>query len=108
MIPSIDVKTIKQHYDNQADVCIIDVREADEWAQGHIPKAHHIPKNQLSARIHEIGVDNTHPIYLHCRSGVRSLQAAETLQTMGYTAVYSLEGGIIAWADAGYPMNHSI
>ena len=108
MIPSIDVKTLKQYFDNKPDVCIIDVREADEWAQGHIPKAHHIPKNQLSTRIHEIGVDSTHPIYLHCRSGVRSLQAGEALQAMGYTAVYSVEGGIIAWADAGYPINHPI
>lgn len=104
MIPSIDVTSLKQYYDNTPDVCIIDVREADEWAQGHIPKAHHIPKDQLSARIHEIGVDTTHPIYLHCRSGVRSLQAAAQLQDLGYTDVYSVDGGIIAWVNAGYPI----
>jgi rhodanese-related sulfurtransferase len=106
MIPSIDVTTLKEQYDNNPNVCIIDVREADEWAQGHIPNAHHIPKHQLTSHIHELGVDSTHPIYLHCRSGVRSLQAAEALQALGFTAVYSLEGGIIAWANAGYPITY--
>lgn len=63
-----------------------------------------IPYDQVEARIRELPVDRTAPIVLYCRSGTMSATAAETLVRLGYTRVFNLEGGFLAWQQAGYPV----
>ena len=104
MIQQISLEDFKKIYDQDSDVLLIDVRENDEWNQAHIPRAQHIPKDEIASRIKDHSPDLSQPLYLHCRSGVRSLQAAQTLENLGYKAVYSIDGGILAWANAGYPI----
>lgn len=102
-VQTINVIELKEHYDKEQDLCLIDVRELSEWQEIHIPKAIHIAKDDIANRIESTVPDHSTPIYLHCRGGVRSLHAANTLIELGYTNVYSVDGGIMAWHAAGFP-----
>ena len=104
-IKTINVHDLKALYDATPDLCLIDVRELDEWQTMHIPGAWHIPKDSLVSLIDIKVPKRSHPIYLHCRGGVRSLYAAQCLIELGYQRVYSIDGGIMEWADAGYPIH---
>jgi rhodanese-related sulfurtransferase len=80
---------------------LLDVREDDEWAAGHVPGARHIPLGQLSARTAEVPQD--HPVFVICRSGARSGRAVQALTGAGWQAV-NVAGGMQDWAAAGRPM----
>ncbi len=80
---------------------LLDVREHDEWAAGHVPGATHIPLGQLGARTGELPQDEA--IYVICRSGMRSARAANALTGAGWHAV-NVAGGMQDWAAAGRPM----
>ena len=82
---------------------ILDVREASEWDQGHLPGAIHVSKSYIEAQIEEEVHDRDTPVILYCAGGVRSLFAAQTLAEMGYTNVASMSGGFHAWKGAGLP-----
>lgn len=103
-IKTIDVHELKNCYDASPELCLIDVREDHEWQEMHIPRARHIPKDTLTSVIEQTIPDKTCPIYLHCKGGVRSLYAADCLMELGYTNVYSVDGGIMDWIGAGYPV----
>ena len=101
-IMTIDVHTLKKLREANPALLLLDVRESQEWKQIHIPDAIHIPKDQIIDRISSVTNDKTVPVYIHCRSGVRSLYAAQCLQEMGFEKIYSVEGGIMDWVMAGY------
>ncbi|QBR83694.1 rhodanese-like domain-containing protein [Legionella israelensis] len=103
-IKTIDVHLLKELKQNNPRLCLIDVREHHEWLSSRIPGALHIPKDEIPHCISQTIPDKTQPIYLHCKSGVRSLYAASCLLEMGYEEVYSVDGGIIDWAACGYPV----
>jgi len=103
-IATISVHELKKRYDANPNLCLIDVRELHEWQSMRIPRAVHIPKNELTAHINEIVPDHRSPVYLHCLGGVRSLYAANCLLEMGYKEVYSIDGGIADWDMQGYPV----
>lgn len=103
-IKTIDVHQLKNQMEHNAELCLIDVREHDEWQAVRIPKAIHIPKDRISSQIEAQVADKNHPIYLHCKGGVRSLYAAQCLMDLGYNEVYSVDGGIMEWAMFGYPI----
>lgn len=77
---------------------VIDVREREEWATGHLPEATLIPLGELEQRRHELHPEK--PVVIVCRSGRRSLIAAEYLAQRGFRTARSLAGGMIAWTDA--------
>jgi rhodanese-related sulfurtransferase len=83
---------------------LIDVREPDEYAQGHAPGSTLIPLGQLEQRLHELSTRKDKPIALICRSGSRSAKAQEILEKAGFTKTVNIEGGMNAWARAGLPM----
>lgn len=89
-----------EHYDRAT---IIDVREKNEWDEGHIPGAVHVPRGYLELRIENAVPDKSEPVVLYCAGGTRSVLAARTLQDMGYTNVRSVAGGFGSWKDAGLP-----
>lgn len=103
-INTIDVYELKNRYDASPNLCLIDVREPDEWNVCHIPGAMHIPKDTLTNVIDGRVADKEQPIYLYCRGGVRSLVAANTLSHLGYKHVYSIDGGIMDWMQANFPV----
>jgi rhodanese-related sulfurtransferase len=85
------------------EAVIIDVREKDEFNDGHIPKALNLSRGTLELDIEEHVVDPNAVVILHCGGGGRSALAAESLQRMGYKNVRSMAGGLKAWEAAGLP-----
>ncbi|HET6833318.1 MAG TPA: molybdopterin-synthase adenylyltransferase MoeB, partial [Acidimicrobiales bacterium] len=80
---------------------ILDVREPDEYEQGAIPGAVHIPRGTLESSVENRISDKAAPVIIHCASGVRSAFAAKTLTDMGYEDVVSMTGGFNKWKDEG-------
>jgi sulfur-carrier protein adenylyltransferase/sulfurtransferase len=79
----------------------VDVREGDEWQEGHIPGAVHVPRGFLESRIEQVAPDRDAPVVVYCAGGNRSAFAAKTLQELGYTDVVSLTGGFTDWKRNG-------
>jgi molybdopterin/thiamine biosynthesis adenylyltransferase/rhodanese-related sulfurtransferase len=82
---------------------VIDVREASEWEQGHLPGAVHISKSYVEQQVEAAAPDRDAEVILYCAGGVRSLFVAQTLEQLGYTNVASMSGGFQAWKSAGLP-----
>lgn len=83
------------------DAWLLDVREEDEWAAGHVPGATHIPLGELGARTGELPPDAE--IYVICRTGMRSARVTMALNGAGWRAL-NVAGGLHDWAAAGRPM----
>ena len=83
---------------------IVDVREQDEWDEGHLPGAIHIPRGNLESRIETAVADRSQPIVVYCAAGNRSAFAAKTLEELGYEDVVSLAGGFTDWKRNGFPI----
>ena len=79
----------------------IDVREQDEWQEGHIPGAVHIPRGHLESRVEGVAPDKDAPIVIYCAAANRSAFAAETLGELGYSSAHSLAGGFTDWKRNG-------
>jgi adenylyltransferase/sulfurtransferase len=101
-IKSIDIDEARRMLEKPGTV-LLDVREGDEWRQGHIPQAVGIPRGFLELRVEEKVPDHKTPIILQCASGTRSLLAARALREMGYENLYNLTGGFNSWKDRGLP-----
>jgi glyoxylase-like metal-dependent hydrolase (beta-lactamase superfamily II) len=86
------------------DLVLVDVRERDAFDAGHLPGARHISRGQLELRVDQELPDPTVRILTYCQYGKISTLAAATLRTMGYTRAVALDGGMEAWARAGYPI----
>jgi len=80
---------------------LVDVRNSDEVARGIIAGAKHIVLNDLPMRCNELSDDP--PIVVYCHSGVRSAHACMYLAEQGFTELFNLQGGIMAWGQAGLP-----
>jgi len=85
----------------EGNLVVLDVREPDEYEQGALPNALHIPRGHLEAQIEGRAVDRAQTIVVYCAGGVRSAFAAQTLQELGYTDVLSVAGGFGKWKDEG-------
>jgi len=87
------------------ELVVIDVREPDEWAAGHIASARHIPIGELAQRQSELEAagDSGAKFLFVCRVGGRSAQATEYVTRLGFDAE-NLEGGMLAWDQAGQPI----
>lgn len=81
-----------------ADGFVLDVREPDEWAAGHVQGAVHVPMGEVVARLAEVPDDRR--VHVMCRIGGRSAQVAQYLIGQGVDAV-NVDGGMMAWASAG-------
>jgi sulfur-carrier protein adenylyltransferase/sulfurtransferase len=86
-----------------AGAVIVDVREADEWSNGHVPAALFIPRGFLEQRIEEQLPEKSREVIVYCAGGTRSAFAARTLQELGYTHVSSMAGGFGKWKELGLP-----
>ena len=80
---------------------VLDVREPDEYQEGAIPGAIHIPRGHLESQVENRLTDKTKPVLVYCASGVRSVFAANTLQQLGYDTVAEMAGGFNRWKDEG-------
>jgi rhodanese-related sulfurtransferase len=89
---------------NREDAHIVDVREAGEFAEGHLPNALNIPLAKVAERVGELEKFKDKPIIFCCASGMRSGKASAELKKQGFTKLYNLAGGVDAWVGAGYPV----
>ena len=95
---------VKARFDREEQFHFIDVREDHEFAAGHARGARHLGKGIIERDIETAVPDREAAIVLYCGGGFRSALAADALQQMGYMKVVSMDGGIRAWREAGYPM----
>jgi sulfur-carrier protein adenylyltransferase/sulfurtransferase len=89
--------------DSERGCVIVDVREREEWDEGHLPGAVHVPRGHLESRIERAVPDKSRPVLVYCASGNRSAFAAKTLEELGYDHVVSLAGGFTDWKRNGNP-----
>ncbi len=87
---------------------LLDVREAAEFNQGHLPHAKHVSRGLLEFMVgnHPALTDVDATLVVYCKNGGRSALAAELLQRMGFTSIYMLEGGFDGWCDDGHETHH--
>lgn len=93
---SIDMETAKTKFETKGDYIILDVRRADEFADGHIPGAINVANEDIIDQEPTELPDKNQTIYVYCRSGNRSKQASSKLAAMGYTNIIEF-GGIMDW-----------
>jgi rhodanese-related sulfurtransferase len=98
-----DFRDIKKKFDAGEPMIIIDTREDNEWARGHIPNAVHLGKGVIERDIEKAIPDKDATLVLYCGGGYRSALAADNLQKMGYRNVISMDGGWRGWTEAGFP-----
>jgi rhodanese-related sulfurtransferase len=100
-IREVTVEQTKQRMKANANAKLIDVREDNEWQAGHAAAAEHLGKGIIERDIEAMVPDKSTELILYCGGGFRSALAADALQTMGYTNVFSMAGGWKAWKDSG-------
>jgi len=103
-IDEIEVGRAREVRDEADAPVFLDVREREEWDEGHIPGAVHIPRGWLESRIEQAVPSRETPIIAYCASGNRSVFASKTLEELGYEHVVSLAGGINDWKRHGFPL----
>jgi rhodanese-related sulfurtransferase len=89
---------------NRSKATIVDVRDAKEFAEGHLPEAKNIPLADLDKRIGELDKFKSKSVVVVCKSGARASAAAAKLAKAGFTDVVNLDGGVAAWQKAGLPL----
>jgi rhodanese-related sulfurtransferase len=102
-VKETNVADVKRRIDVGENLMLIDVREDNEWAQGHLPGALHLGKGIIERDIEQRVPQTDAKLVLYCGGGFRSALVAESLQKMGYTNVESMDGGWKGWRDAGLP-----
>ena len=90
---------------NREKGVVVDVCDAEEFANGHIKGAVHVPLDQLEAKLPGAVKNKSTPLILVCASGIRSKRAQALAQKLGYEKVHSLQGGLAAWKEANLPVS---
>ncbi len=89
---------------NHDDAVVVDVREDNEYASGHIINSVHVPLSYLKERLKELEKYKSKPVIVGCKTGQRSGQACATLKKEGFEQVYNLSGGVTAWQADNLPL----
>jgi molybdopterin/thiamine biosynthesis adenylyltransferase/rhodanese-related sulfurtransferase len=99
-----EITTPEAHrlYEDGAPHVFVDVRPRDEWDEGHLPGALHVPRNNLESRVETLIPDKTQTLVVYCASGTRSAFATRTLRELGYEHAVNLEDGFVGWKRNGY------
>ena len=102
MIKKATVNEVNKMLGTGGECQVIDVREYSEFSSERIADAQLMPLSNFEK--HEAEIDHSKPVYLMCRSGNRARQAAERLAKKGFSDVHVIEGGMLAWTEAGLPV----
>jgi len=103
-IKEVNVADTRERLAANSGVRLIDVREDDEWRAGHAAGAEHLGKGIIERDIEAAAPNKSTELILYCGGGYRSALAADVLQEMGYTNVWSMAGGWKAWQESGAPV----
>ena len=99
-----DYHEVKKKLDAGEKMIVVDTREDNEWARGHVPGAIHLGKGVIERDIEKAIPDKEAAIVLYCGGGYRSALAADNIQKMGYRNVTSMDGGWRGWTESGFPV----
>jgi rhodanese-related sulfurtransferase len=102
-VKELSFREVKQRLDVGEKLTLVDVREDNEWARGHLPAAIHLGKGVIERDIEMAVPDKSATLVLYCGGGFRSALAADNLRKMGYTNCISMDGGWRSWTEAGFP-----
>ncbi len=89
---------------NRSRAVVVDVREPEEFAAGHVTGAKNIPLNQLDAKLASTVKNKTVPLLLICGTGSRAQRAVATAKKLGYEQAQAIAGGLKSWKDANLPV----
>jgi rhodanese-related sulfurtransferase len=103
-VRELTVDQVKAKLDRGERFTFVDVREDNEWAKDHVTGAIHLGKGIIERDAEQRLPDKSAEIVLYCGGGFRSALAADNLQKMGYTNVYSMDGGIRGWREKAFPL----
>ena len=103
-VPEEGPADLKRRLDAKEPVVVIDVRDPDEYRDGHIEVADNISRGFLEFRIGSAVTDPTTPVVLYCQTGLRSVLAAKAIKELGYQNVINLQGGYQKWVQSGLPV----
>lgn len=101
-VPELSVHEAQELLSKNGKYALLDVREKDEYREGHLDGAISLPRGFLEIKVESTVPDKSTPILAYCAGGVRSLLAGKILKEMGYHNVTSMSGGYTAWKSAGY------
>lgn len=103
-IHELNIQQTQDRLRENPSACFIDIREDNEWANGHAAGAVHVGKGVIERDIETAVPDKSAEVILYCGGGFRSILAADALTKMGYTNVTSMDGGWREWRDSGAPI----
>jgi len=103
-VKETNVADVQRRADAGEQFVLVDVREDNEWANGHIPGAIHLGKGIIERDIEQVVPETSAKLILYCGGGFRSALVADNLQKMGYSNVESMDGGWRGWTSAGLPI----
>ncbi|HEY6045063.1 MAG TPA: rhodanese-like domain-containing protein [Pyrinomonadaceae bacterium] len=103
-IKEVTVAETRDRLAANSDAKLVDVREDKEWDEAHAAGATHLGKGIIERDIEATAPDKSSELILYCGGGYRSALAADVLQQMGYTNVWSMAGGWKAWKESGAPV----
>jgi len=103
-VREVSVDEVKAKLERGEKFHLVDVREESEFAKDHLPGAIHLGKGIIERDIENRVPDLAAPMILYCGGGFRSALAADNLQKMGYTSVFSMDGGHREWKEKGWPL----
>ena len=103
-IKETNVGEVKSKLDRGEEFLLVDVREESEFAKDHLPGAIHLGKGVIERDIESRVPDLNTDMVLYCGGGFRSAMAADNLQKMGYTNVFSMDGGVRGWREKNFPL----
>jgi rhodanese-related sulfurtransferase len=106
-IKEVTVAQTRERLTANPDATLVDVREDNEWDAAHAAGAIHLGKGIIERDIERTVPDKSSELILYCGGGYRSALAADVLQTMGYTNVWSMAGGWKAWKESGAPVTET-
>jgi rhodanese-related sulfurtransferase len=103
-VPELSAEQVAAKLQRGESFRLLDVREGEEYARGHLPGAVSLCKGILERDIEKLVPDPETPLVLYCGGGFRSSLAGDNLQKMGYKKVWSMWGGWRAWSEGGFPV----
>lgn len=104
-VPVVSAEEVFKALEGHKNVVIIDVRTNEEYSRGKIKSSINIPVDQIGNNHKSLPSDKSQKIYVYCLSGARSSVAAEILLKSGYTNVFSMKSGLLAWRVNKYPLD---
>jgi phage shock protein E len=103
-VPSVSAEECKHAIDTNQSIVIVDVRTPQEYIRGNINGSINIPLDTISENILKIIPEKDKKIFVYCLSGSRSIHAVEIMKKLGYTNVFDVSHGLLAWRIQGYPL----